>query len=123
MILEPTAEQSSFQQDIARFAADRIAPAAAAIDAEGRFPRSLVGELAGRGLLGLTIAPEWGGAGRDYVSYALALEAIAHASAVMSVIAGVNTSLVAEPIAAFGSDAQKQAWLRRLATGASIGAF
>jgi butyryl-CoA dehydrogenase len=123
MILEPTAEQSSFHQDVARFAAERIAPAAAAIDAEGRFPRSLVGELAGRGLLGLTIAPEWGGGGRDYVSYALALEAIAQASAVMSVIAGVNTSLVAEPIAAFGSDAQKQVWLRRLATGASIGAF
>ena len=123
MILEPTAEQASFQQEIARFAAERIAPAAAAIDAEGRFPRELVGELAGRGLLGLTIASQWGGGGRDYVSYALALEAIAHASAVMSVIAGVNTSLVAEPIAAFGSDAQKQAWLRRLATGASIGAF
>ena len=123
MILELTAEQAAFQQAIAVFAADRIAPAAAAIDEHGRFPRALVQELASRGLLGVTIATDWGGAGLDYVSYALALEAIARASAVLSVIASVNNSLVAEPIAEFGSDAQKQTWLRRLATGASIGAF
>jgi butyryl-CoA dehydrogenase len=71
----------------------------------------------------VTIPSQWGGSGRDYVSYALALEAVARASAVMSVIASVNNSLVAEPIAAFGSDAQKQTWLRRLASGESIGAF
>lgn len=123
MILELTAAQAAFQDEVARFAAERIAPVAASIDAEGRFPSGLVSELAARGLLGLTIASEWGGAGRDYVSYALALEAIARASAVMSVIAGVNTSLVAEPLAAFGTDAQKQTWLRRLATGTSVGAF
>jgi butyryl-CoA dehydrogenase len=57
------------------------------------------------------------------VSYALALEAVARASAVLSVIASVNNSLVAEPIAEFGSDAQKQTWLRRLAGGEAIGAF
>src|SRR6187397_2141851 len=123
MILELTARQKAFQQQVAAFAAERIAPAAAAIDADGRYPRELVGEMATRGLLGVTIAPEWGGGGHDYVSYALALEAVAHASAVMSVIASVNNSLVAEPIAAFGTDAQKDSWLRRLATGASIGAF
>jgi butyryl-CoA dehydrogenase len=123
MILELTPAQAAFQDEVVRFAAARLAPEAAAIDAEGQYPRALVAELASRGLMGLTIAPEWGGGGREYVSYALALEAIAHASAVLSVIAGVNTSLVAEPIAAFGTDAQKQTWLRRLATGASVGAF
>ena len=123
MNLEVSPEQAAFQQEIAGFAAERIAPAAAGIDQDGRYPRELVAEMAGRGLLGLTIAPEWGGGGRDYVSYALALEAIARASAVMAVIAAVNTSLVAEPIAAFGSGGQKAAWLRRLASGASIGAF
>ena len=123
MILDLTDQQRSFQQEVAAFAAERVAPAAAAIDADGQFPRELVGEMAGRGLLGVTIAPEWGGGGRDYVSYALALEAVARASAVMSVIASVNNSLVAEPIAAFGTEAQKEAWLRRLATGTSIGAF
>ena len=123
MILEPTAAQTAFQNTIATFAAARIAPAAAAIDAEGRYPRELVREMAAHGLMGVTLAQEWGGGGRDYVSYALALEAIARASAVMSVIAGVNNSLVAEPIAHFGTDAQKHHWLRRLATGESIGAF
>ena len=123
MILELNAGQAAFRDEVAAFAAERVAPAAAGIDAEGRYPADLIAEVAGRGLLGLTIAPEWGGGGRDYVSYALALEALARASAVVSVIAGVNTSLVAEPVAQFGSDAQKHAWLRRLATGASIGAF
>ena len=63
MILELTAEQAAFQQEVAAFAAERIAPAAAAIDADGHFPRALVRELAARGLLGVTIATEWGGGG------------------------------------------------------------
>jgi butyryl-CoA dehydrogenase len=123
MILEPTAAQTAFQSTIATFAAARIAPAAPAIDADGKYPRELVREMAVQGLMGVTLSSEWGGGGRDYVSYALALEAIARASAVMSVIASVNNSLVAEPIAHFGTDAQKHQWLRRLATGESIGAF
>lgn len=123
MILDLTPEQAAFEHEVAQFAADCVAPAAAAIDALGRFPRDLVAQLAARGLMGLTLDKQWGGGGRDYISYALAIEALAHASAVVAVIAGVNTSLVAEPIAAFGTDAQKEAWLRRLATGESIGAF
>jgi alkylation response protein AidB-like acyl-CoA dehydrogenase len=74
-------------------------------------------------LLGVTIPKEWGGAGLDYVSYALAMEALASASAVIAVIAAVHNSLVAEPIARFGSDDQKETWLRRLASGAALGAF
>jgi alkylation response protein AidB-like acyl-CoA dehydrogenase len=123
MILDLTDEQAAFQREIAAFAAERLAPAAAGIDEDGRFPLALVKELAARGLLGVTISKAAGGAGRDYVSYALALEAVAHASAVLSVIASVNNSLVAEPIAEFGSEAQQQMWLRRLATGDAIGAF
>jgi alkylation response protein AidB-like acyl-CoA dehydrogenase len=123
MILELTADQAAFQQQITAFARETVAPAAAGIDERGAFPRDLIKQLAGHSLLGVTIAREWGGAGRDYVSYALGLEAVARASAVVSVIASVNNSLVAEPIAAFGSDAQKQAWLRRLATGEALGAF
>jgi alkylation response protein AidB-like acyl-CoA dehydrogenase len=123
MILELTPEQAAFQREMAELASERIAPAAAGIDADGRFPRELVSHVAAHGLLGVTIPKAWGGAGRDYVSYALALEAVARASAVLSVIASVNNSLVAEPIAEFGSDGQKQLWLRRLATGEAIGAF
>ena len=106
-----------------RFAAERVAPAAAAIDEHARFPRDLIAEAASLGLLGVTVGREWGGAGLDYVSYALALEALARSSAVVSVIASVNNSLVAEPIAQFGSQDQKDTWLRRLATGQSLGSF
>src|SRR3954468_23448607 len=123
MILELTDAQAAFQQEMTALADQVVAPAAAAIDEHGTFPLDLVRQLAGHGLLGVTIPREWGGAGRDYVSYALGLEAIARASAVVSVIASVNNSLVAEPIAAFGTDPQKQTWLRRLASGEAIGAF
>src|SRR5215831_12548066 len=105
MILELTSEQADYQQRVERFAADRIAPQATAIDEQGTFPRDLVREAAALGLMGVTIPKEWSGAGRDYVSYAVALEALAAASAVVAVIAAVNNSLVAEPIARFGSDA------------------
>jgi butyryl-CoA dehydrogenase len=123
MILELTDSQREFQQQIEQFACEHVAPRAAEIDEQGTFPRDVVAQVATRGLMGVTIPKEWGGAGRDYVSYALAMEAVARASAAVAVIASVNNSLVAEPIAQFGSDAQKQMWLRRLATGQAIGAF
>ena len=65
----------------------------------------------------------WGGAGRDYVSYALALEAIAKASATVAVSLSVTNSLVAELVAHAGRDPQRELWLRRLAAGDAIGAF
>ena len=123
MILELTDQQKSFQQRIAGFSAERVAPQAAAIDEEGTFPRALVNEAAGLGLMGVTIGTEWGGAGLDYVSYIVGIEALARGSAVLAVIAAVNNSLVAEPLARFGSEAQKQAWLKRLASGDALGAF
>jgi butyryl-CoA dehydrogenase len=123
MILDLTDQQKSFRARIANFAADVVAPHAAAIDEHGEFPREIVKALAREGLLGVTIPKEWGGAGLDYVSYALAVEELARASAVVAVIASVNNSLVSEPLAHFGSDLQKERWLRRLASGEVIGAF
>ena len=123
MDLELTDAQREFQDRVGEFAATRVDPAAAAIDEEGLFPESLIREAAALGLLGVTIPRESGGAGQDYVSYALAIEALASASAVVAVIAAVNNSLVAEPLAAFGSDPQKNTWLRRLASGQALGAF
>ena len=123
MNFDLTDAQKAFHQEVAAFAASRIAPHAASIDESGRFPAELIREAAQLGVMGVTISPEWGGAGRDYVSYALAIEALAGASAVVAVIAAVNNSLVAEPLAQFGTDRQKGRWLRRLASGESIGAF
>jgi len=123
MILELTEEQKAFQERVARFAKDRVAPQAASIDEQGVFPRQLVREAGALGLMGVTLAKDFGGGARDYLSYALAVEELAKASSAVAVIAAVNNSLVAEPIAEFGSEAHKQTWLRRLATGESVGAF
>jgi butyryl-CoA dehydrogenase len=121
--LELTEEQARFQEQVQSFATTVVAPAAAAIDEQNTFPAGIIRSAAEQGLLGIPIAEAWGGGGRDYVSYALALEALARASSVIAVSVSVTTSLVAEPIARFGSDAQKQDWLRRLATGQTLGAF
>jgi butyryl-CoA dehydrogenase len=122
MHFDLTEEQQAFQRQTVAFAS-RIAPAADEIDRTGEFPRQVVTEAAALGLMGATIAPEFGGGGRDQVSYALAIEALARASAVVSVIVAVNNSLVAEPIAQFGSEAQKLAWLPKLSSGAALGSF
>jgi butyryl-CoA dehydrogenase len=121
--LELTDDQTAFQQRVAQFASDVVAPRASEIDETGAFPRDLIAGAAELGLMGVTIPVEWGGAGRDYVSYALAIEVLAKASAVVAVIVAVNNSLLAEPIAQLGTDAQKELWLRRLASGRAIGAF
>jgi butyryl-CoA dehydrogenase len=123
MQLELTPAQLEFQRRTTQFATDHVAPQAARIDEQNAFPRELVREAAAFGLMGVTIPVEWGGGGRDYVSYAVAIEAIASASAVLAVIAAVNNSLVAEPLMAFGTPHQKDAWLRRLASGELLGAF
>lgn len=113
----------AFDQKIRAFADAEVAPVAAQIDESDEFPRELVRRCGELGLMGVTIPPEWGGAGQDYVSYVLALEALARASATLAVILAVNNSLVAEVILQFGTDEQKQRWLRPLASGAAVGAF
>jgi alkylation response protein AidB-like acyl-CoA dehydrogenase len=118
-----SSDQESFLASVRAFARDRVAPRAAAIDASGAFPRALVAEAASLGLMGVTVPRAFGGAGRDYVSYAAAVEAVALASATLAVILTVNNSLVAEPLLEFGTDLQKGRWLSLLATGQAIGAF
>ena len=118
-----TPEQTEFVARAREFAEERVAPRAAEIDATAAFPRDLIAEAAALGLMGVTIPAAHGGAGRDYVSYALAIEAISLASATVAVILTVNNSLVAEPLLAVGTDMQKEMWLSRLASGEAIGAF
>lgn len=123
MLLDLTPEQQAFKTDAEQFARDVVAPRAAAIDETGEFPMDLVRAAAARGLLGATIAKSWGGAGFDYVSYAVAIEAVASASATLAASLVVTNSLVAELIAHAGQPAQKEEWLRALAKGEVIGAF
>lgn len=123
MDFDLSADQAGFVARIADFARTRVAPRAAAIDGTAAFPRDLIAEAAALGLMGITIRPESGGAGRDYVSYAAALEDVAAASATVAVILSVHNSLVVEPIQEFGTPEQKDRWLPRLARGEAIGAF
>lgn len=123
MILELTPDQESFQQQVEQFARDVVAPRAAAIDESGDFPADVMAAAAKLGLLGMTVPKAWGGLGRDYVAYALAIEAVARASATVAVSLTVTNSLVAEVIAHAGRAPQKEQWLRALATGEAIGAF
>jgi butyryl-CoA dehydrogenase len=118
-----TPEQISFKESIERFARDVVAPRAAAIDASGAFPSDVLKAAAGLGLLGVTIPAAKGGTGRDYLSYALAIEAIAYASATVAVSLVVTNSLVAELIAHASTRPLHDIWLRRLASGEVIGAF
>ena len=123
MNFDLTSEQQAFKAQIEQFAREIVAPRAAAIDKSGEFPTDVMHAAAGHGLLGVTIPKAWGGAGRDYVSYALAIEAIAKASATVAVSLSVTNSLVGELIAHAGRDQQRERWLRPLASGGAIGAF
>lgn len=123
MDLQLTSTQIAFQESAEAFAREAVAPRAAAIDESGVFPLDVIRAAGKRGLCGVTIPAAWGGAGLDYVSYALAIEAIARASATVAVSLSVTNSLVAELIAHAGRAQQKELWLRRLARGEAIGAF
>jgi alkylation response protein AidB-like acyl-CoA dehydrogenase len=123
MIFDLSDEQRTFKESVEQFARDVVAPRAAAIDEHGEYPLDVIRAAAAHGLLGVTIPAAWDGAGRDYVSYALAIEAVARASAPVAAALSVTNSLVAELIAYAGKRPQKEQWLRRLATGDAIGAF
>jgi butyryl-CoA dehydrogenase len=123
MVFDLTPEQQAFKASAETFAREVVAPRAAAIDETGEYPVDVVRAAGGRGLLGVTIPRTWGGSGRDYVSYAVAIEAVARASATVAVALSINNSLVAELIAHAGRAPQKEQWLRRLASGDAVGAF
>src|SRR5260221_8136843 len=123
MDLDLTAEQLLLRDTARELATKEILPRAAEIDRAHQFPRALVGRLGELGLLGIMVPEQWGGAGMDAVSYALALEEISRACASTGVIMSVQNSLVCAPILASGTDAQRARWLPDLATGKKIGCF
>jgi alkylation response protein AidB-like acyl-CoA dehydrogenase len=120
---ELTEEQQLIQAMAREFAQTRIAPIAAEIDREHRFPAELIPEMAELGLLGVPFPEELGGAGADCVSYALVVEQIGQACGSTAVIVSAHTSLCAWPIYKYGSEAQKKTYLTRLASGQCLGAF
>ncbi len=111
-------------RDMARsFAQNELAPHAAKWEHDKWIPDAVVAQMGDLGLLGMTVGDEWGGSFSDYVAYALAIEEIAAADASTSTLMSVHNSVGCGPINAWGTDAQKQAYLRDLATGKKIGCF
>jgi len=118
-----TEEQIAIR-DIARdFARSEIAPTAIERDIKAEFPFEIVKKLGEMGFMGMMVPPEWGGAGLDTLSYVLALEEIAIVDAAVCVIMSVNNSLVCFGIEKWGTDEQKERFLKPLASGQKLGCF
>jgi len=123
MDFDLTPEQELIRDTVRSFARERIQPVAAALDLESRFPYELVAELAELGLMGLPIPEEYGGAGGDTVSYAIAIEELTRVDSSVAITVAAHTSLGTMPILLYGSEAQKQQWLPDLASGKRLAAF
>ncbi|MGH6894336.1 MAG: acyl-CoA dehydrogenase family protein [Dongiaceae bacterium] len=110
--------------DMARdFAEGELKPHATEWEAAGYVPDSVVAKMGELGLMGMLVPEEWGGAGVDYQTYALVVEELSAGDASVSTIMSVHTSVVCLPILNFGTEAQKQRFLRPLSAGGMVGAF
>lgn len=116
-------EQEMIRDSLRQFASERLAPFAADWDRHHTFPREALKELADLGALGMVVPEQWGGAGLDYVSLALAIEEIAAGDGATSSIVSVQNSLACGITLNYGSEAQKDRYLKRLASGEWLGCF
>jgi short/branched chain acyl-CoA dehydrogenase len=123
MNYELTDEQQLLRRTVRDFADSRVAPLAEELDREGRFPYELVGEMADLGLMGIPISEEYGGAGADTVSYAIAIEELTRVDSSVAITVAAHTSLGTMPIYLFGDEEQKRQWVPQLASGESLAAF
>ena len=123
MDFDLTPEQELIRDTVRTFARERVEPAAAALDLEGRFPYELVSELADLGLMGLPIPAEYGGAGGDTASYAIAIEELTRVDSSVAITVAAHTSLGTMPILLYGTEEQKRRWLPDLASGKRLAAF
>jgi alkylation response protein AidB-like acyl-CoA dehydrogenase len=106
-----------------KFAEEEILPGVIERDINAKFPREILTKLGELGFLGMMVSPQWGGAGLDTVSYALAIEEIAKVEAAVTIVLSVQNSLVNWLLDHYGTDEQKEKYLRPLAEGKKIGAF
>ena len=118
-----TEEQRAIRETARAFAQAEIAPHAAAWERNGGAPRELYRRMGEIGLMGVCVAPEFGGAGADFVAYVLAMEEVAAADCGVANVMAANNSPVAAAIQKHGTAAQKDVWLPKLTHGESIGAI
>ncbi|MFC7209983.1 acyl-CoA dehydrogenase [Natronoarchaeum sp. GCM10025321] len=116
-------EQRQIEEMVTEFVDEEVVPRAAEIDETDEFPRKLLDEMAQLGLLGMPFPEEYGGAGLDYHSYALALAEISRGSGGLGTIVAAHTSLAGNMLYEFGDDHQKETYLTPLNEGRDIGAF
>jgi len=110
--------------DMVRDFADReVKPRAREIDEKGEYPADLVAKMAELGLMGIPFPEEYGGSGLSYVTFALVVEELCKACASTGLILDVNISLFGEPVWLFGSEEQKQKYLRAISSGEALGAL
>jgi len=118
-----TEEHEMIRQAARDFAQKEIAPIAAEFDETGDFPSNTIKKMGEMGFMGIEVPEEYGGAGMDALAYVLALEEICKADASHGTIMSVNNSLFCYGLIHFGSEAQKQKYLRGVASGQAIGAY
>lgn len=123
MIFTLTEEQSAIKKAVREYAEKSIAPTVAERDEKEIFPREIFDEMGRLGFLGIPYPEEYGGAGSDQLSYIIAVEEISHVCASTGIGLSVHTSLASWPIFKYGTEEQKQKFLRPLAEGVKLGAF
>ncbi len=121
--LELSEEQRMIRDMAREFAQREIAPHAAAWEKAGWIDDALVAQMGELGLLGMEVPEEWGGSYVDYVAYALAVEEVSAADGATGALMSIHNSVGCGPLLQYGSPAQKETWLARLAAGRAIGCF
>ena len=121
--LQLSAEHEMIRQAARDFAQNEIAPIAAEFDESGEFPLETIRKMGEMGFMGIEVPEEYGGAGMDTLAYVLALEEICKADAAHGTIMSVNNSLFCYGILRFGTEDQKQRFLKPVASGQAIGAY
>jgi short/branched chain acyl-CoA dehydrogenase len=121
--LDLSEEHELVRRTVRDFARERIAPVAEEIDHEHRFPYDIVAELAELGLMGIPVPEEYGGAGGDTLSYAIAVEELTRVDSSVAITVAAHTSLGTMPFLLFGTEEQKREWLPDLASGKRLAAF
>ena len=123
MNFELTPEQAQIRAVAREFAEAELGEKIAPYDERHEFPREIVAKLGPLGFMGVLVPPEYGGAGLDYVSYAFIVEELNRGDASVGITMWAHNSLCANHIAMFGSKAQKEKYLPRLASGEALGAW
>ncbi len=123
MLYKTTAQHEELRKKVRTFAEEEVKPIAFELDQNNEYPDEIVDKMGKLGLMGIPFPKEYGGAGLDAISYAIAVEELSRVDGGVGVILSAHTSLGAYPIYAYGTEAQKKKYLTPLAKGEKVGAF